>query len=183
MKYQTKDAAIRIRHLSQDDLVREETWVPSPDDPEFHVQVSPVANGWWTRAELAALQRRVKALLDTPLPVQRFTVGNPADENYLNGYDAAYMRGYLPHRIEVAGLEAGDAAVAAMMANIRAQLHRDQFRVMVDGRPWMDGDGRMSWNLHEAEQLAFSMHGKGWETIAVVPVADDADDAWPAVTP
>lgn len=53
VKYQTRDQTVQV-----------EQFPPEPDDPpEFKVKVFPVANGWWTRAELTALRDKLDAVL------------------------------------------------------------------------------------------------------------------------
>ncbi len=56
---------VPVKYETRDQTVRVERFPPEPDDPsEFEVKVSPVANGWWTRAELTALRDKLTRVLE-----------------------------------------------------------------------------------------------------------------------
>jgi hypothetical protein len=117
MKYKNKPAAIQVRQVTEAELIKDADLIAGPGDPEFKVKVSPVANGWWTRAELAELHSRITGLLDTPVAMQRFYIGDPAEERTTTPEDAARRRGYLPKRIEESTRPELNAAIAAMLAD------------------------------------------------------------------
>jgi hypothetical protein len=71
MKYATRADTFRVRQVTPAELAEAgETTVPAGEG-EFQVKVSPVGNGWWTRAELTALRDKLSAELDRPVPVTR----------------------------------------------------------------------------------------------------------------
>jgi hypothetical protein len=117
MKYKSKPDTIQVRQVTETELIKDADLIAGPGDPEFRVRVSPVANGWWTRAELAELHSRITGLLDTPVAMQRFWTGDPAEERTTTPEQAARNRGYLTKRIEDSTRPELNAAVTAMLAD------------------------------------------------------------------
>jgi hypothetical protein len=111
-----RDAAFRVRQITEQELI-DAGELDALGEPEFHVRVSPVASGWWTREELAALHARLGELLATPVARQEFGC---APE------DAAWRRGYLGKPVHEATRPELEAAIAAMLADRAAGQLRDE---------------------------------------------------------
>jgi hypothetical protein len=114
MKYKTRTDAIRIRQVTQAELIADGQLVA---DPEFHVTVSPAASGWWTRGELTGFRDRLNDLLTERVMFQRFYAGDPAEERPVCAEDAAYRRGYLEKPVEDSTRPETRAAIAAMLSD------------------------------------------------------------------
>jgi len=117
MKYKSKPDAIQVRQVTEAELIKDGELIAGPGDPEFKVKVSPVANGWWTREQLHELQSKISELLSRPIAMQRFYLGDPAEERTTTPEQAARNRGYLVKRIEDSTRAELDAAIAAMLAD------------------------------------------------------------------
>lgn len=114
MKYQSKADTIQVRQVTEDELIEDGDLEVGADGREFHVKVSSVGNGWWTRAELTALRDKLTGLIDSPVPAQRFRTDSGIA---IHPYDAAYDRGYLDKRPDDSSLPEIRAAVARMLAD------------------------------------------------------------------